>query len=290
MGNAFGDTLLNGAGISPGFYTDLYPDGIFASQAVLLIPRPVQQFGESTNTYFLFHGTIDDGPNSAAGHLYLSTIDMAGDGGLGEAVSKNEIVITDALNVGKITAVRHANGRDWWVFCHKVNTNIYYRILVTPDGVSVDGTQGIGIVRPADVGQVCFSPDGTKFAYYWGVDDLEVFDFDRCTGLFSDPVFIPIDDTNTNGGVAFSPNSRFLYVSSVMDIYQYDTEATDIPSSMVHLGTWDGFYSPSPPFATAFNIAQLAPDGKVYVHRTYFPFACFLPTNPVWRATWNSTE
>jgi len=265
LGNSLGDTLLNGSGLSPSFYTDLYPDGLYMNQAVLLLPRPVQQVGESTNIYFLFHGTIDDGPNSAAAYLYLTTIDMAGDGGLGEAVSKNEIVITDALNQGKITAVRHANGRDWWVYCRKTNSNIFYRLLVTPDGVSVDGTQAIGIVRPADVGQVCFSPDGTKFAYYWGVDDLEVFDFDRCTGLFSDPVFIPIEDTNTNAGVAFSPNSRFLYVSSVMDIYQFDTDAADIEASMVHLGMWDGFYSPSPPFATAFGLAQLAPDGKIYL-------------------------
>jgi hypothetical protein len=34
---------------------------------------------------------------------------------------------------------------------------------------------------------------------------------------------------------------------------------------MVHIAEWDGFYSPSPPFATLFDIAQLAPDGKVYI-------------------------
>jgi len=260
MGNALGDTLLNGAGLSPGFYTDLYPDGIFLPQPVLLLPKP-----GSSHTYLLFHGTLDDGPNSTAEYLYLTTIDMNGDSGLGEAISKNEILVEDVLNEGKITAVRHANGRDWWVFCHKANTNIYHRLLVTPHGVSIDGTQAIGIVRPADAGQVCFSPDGTKFAYYWGVHDLEVFNFDRCTGLFSDPVFIPINDMNAVGGVAFSPNSRFLYVPSLNDFYQFDTDAADIPASMVHLGTWDGFYSPFEPFATAFDIAQLAPDGKIYI-------------------------
>ena len=34
---------------------------------------------------------------------------------------------------------------------------------------------------------------------------------------------------------------------------------------MVHIAEWDGFYSPEPPFATMFDIAQLAPDGKVYI-------------------------
>ncbi|MFZ1331465.1 MAG: T9SS type A sorting domain-containing protein, partial [Flavobacteriales bacterium] len=260
LGNALGDTLLNGTGLSPGSYTDQLPEGIYLTQPVLIIPQP-----GSTNIYFLFHGTLDDQVNFTAEYLYVTTIDMNGDGGLGEAVTKNEIVVEDALNVGKITAVRHANGRDWWVFCHKANTNTFYRLLVTPDGISVDGTQAIGIVRPGDNGQVCFSPDGTKFAYYWGVEDLEVFNFDRCAGLFSDPVFIPIEDLNGGGGVAFSPDSRYLYVPSRSDFYQYDTDAADIPASMILIGTWDGFYSPFEPFATAFNIAQLAPDGKIYV-------------------------
>jgi hypothetical protein len=139
-------------------------------------------------------------------------------------------------------------------------------LLVTPNGVSVDGTQAIGEIRPRDVGQVCFSPDGSKFAYYYGANtDLEVFDFDRCTGLLSNPVHIPIDDSNFAGGVAFSPNSRYVYVSSTKDVYQYDAEAPDIEASMVHIAEWDSFYSPFPPFATGFDLAQLAPDGQVYI-------------------------
>ena len=69
----------------------------------------------------------------------------------------------------------------------------------------------------------------------------------------------------TDMHLVFSPNSRYLYVSSVEDVYQYDTEAPDIEASMVHIAEWDGFYSPGPPFATLFDIGQLAPDGKVYI-------------------------
>ncbi|MBK6894735.1 MAG: hypothetical protein IPH00_16795 [Flavobacteriales bacterium] len=61
----------------------------------------------------------------------MTTIDMSLDSGLGGAVSKNEVLIADTLNEGRITAVRHANGRDWWVFCFKANTNIHHRLLVT---------------------------------------------------------------------------------------------------------------------------------------------------------------
>ncbi|MBL7965322.1 MAG: T9SS type A sorting domain-containing protein [Flavobacteriales bacterium] len=209
---------------------------------------------------------MDDQVGQFAQYLYLTTIDMSLDGGLGAVVTKNHVLIADTLNVGKITAVRHANGRDWWVFCHKQPTNVFYRLLVTPFGISGPDQQATGVTRYADLGQVCFSPDGSKFAYYWGDgEDLEVFNFDRCTGLFTSPVHILIDDYDQMGGVAFSPNSRYLYVSSVLDVYQYDTEAPDIAASMVHIATWDGFYSPSPPFATLFDIAQLAPDGKIYI-------------------------
>ncbi|MCC6578671.1 MAG: hypothetical protein IT228_15125, partial [Flavobacteriales bacterium] len=261
IANATGDTLLNGTGLNPSNYTSLYPEGLHISQACLILPKP-----DAPGIYYLFHGTLDDQIGQYAQNLYLTTIDMSLDGGLGGVVTKNEVLISDTLNMGKITAVRHANGRDWWVFCHKQNTNIFNRLLVTPDGTSGPDQQAIGILRYADIGQVCFSPDGSKFAYYWGEgEDLEIFDVDRCTGLLSNTTHILIDDANSMGGVAFSPNSRYLYVSSVEDVYQYDTEAPDIAASMVHIATWDGFYSPSPPFATLFDIAQLAPDGKIYI-------------------------
>ncbi len=262
IANATGDTMQNGSGLNPSAYTSNWPTGLHISQGCLILPKP-----ETPDLYCLFHCTVDDEQTSTAHYLYLTTIGMSLDAGLGGVVTKNQVLIDDTLNVGKITAVRHANGRDWWIFCHKVNTNLFYRLLLTPNGVSLDGSQTIGVIRPKDVGQVCFSPDGSKFAYYWGQfnQDLEIFDFDRCTGLFSDPVHILISDANTMGGVAFSPSNRFLYVSSVQDVYQYDTEAPDIGASMVHIAEWDGFYSPSPPFATLFDIAQLAPDGKIYI-------------------------
>jgi hypothetical protein len=261
LADATGDTLLGGTGLNPSNYTAMFPEGLHISQACLILPQP-----EAPGAYYLFHGTLDDQVAQFAQYLYLTVIDMSLNSGAGEVVSKNEVLITDQLNVGKISAVRHANGRDWWVFCHKQGTNIFHRLLVTPQGVSGPVQQAIGVVRNADVGQVCFSPDGSKFAYYWGEDtDLDIFNFDRCTGLFSNPVHIVINDENMQGGVAFSPNSRFLYVSSTLDVYQYDTEASDIGASMVHVAHWDGFHSPSPPFATIFDLAQLAPDGKVYI-------------------------
>lgn len=254
-----GDTLYNGTGLAPSAYTTAYSEGLVLSQGALIVQKP-----NSLGRYYVFHSTLDNWAGGSAQFLYLTTVDMSLNNALGGVVTKNEVLWSGAQQAGQITAVRHANGRDWWVYKHQAGNNIFTRFLVTPSGVQLDGTQAIGIVRPPDAGNVCFSPDGTKFAYYWGETDLEIFQFDRCTGLFSDPVFIGIDDTNTGGGIAFSPNSRYLYVSSVLDLYQYDTEASDIEASMIHIGVWDGFYSPQPPLATYFDEAQIAPDGKIY--------------------------
>lgn len=260
VADANGDTMFNGAGLNPGNYADNSPYGLVLAQGALILPRP-----DSPSEYYILHMTVDNELVINAEQLYLTTVDMSLGGGLGAVVNKNQVILSDDLNLGYLTAVRHANGRDWWAFCHKLNTNAYYRFIVTPSGISLDGTQSIGMTRPADNGQACFSPDGSKFAYYWGEQDLDIFDFDRCTGLFSNPVFIPINDYNGAGGVAFSSNGRYVYVSSFFDMYQFDTEAADVASSMVHIAVWDSTYSPSPPFATLFNIAQLAPDGKIYV-------------------------
>src|SRR5690606_13278633 len=107
---------------------------------------------------------------------------------------------------------------------------------------------------------------GSRFAYFYaGPSGLEVFDFDRCTGLFSNPVYIPIVATGGACGVAFSPNSRFVYVSSSPYVYQIDASAADVSVRQVLVATGDVFFSPYPPFATRFDLAQLAPDGKVYI-------------------------
>ncbi len=266
VGDSAGNLMQNGDSLNPSFYASQYtnhPAGIHIPQGCLILPKPA-----APGIYYLFHGTIDDAPTFTAHYLYLTTINMNLNDGLGAVVAKNQVVLSDTLNPGRITAVRHANGRDWWLFCHKDNTNMYDRLLVTPTGVEVDGTQAIGIVRYWDIGSVCFSPDGSRFAYIAnnnGFCRIDLFDFDRCTGLFSNPLLLETPDTTFAMGVAFSPNSRFLYATATWSVYQFDTEAPDIQASRVHLAHWDSTYSPSPPFAALFDMAQLAPDGKIYI-------------------------
>gem|GEM_PF-112954 len=258
VANALGDTMVNGSGLNPSWYTSQYPEGLLIPQGVLIIPKP-----EDPDIHYLLHVPIDVWATTGPLQLYYSVIDMSLESGLGAVVAKNQALFAEELNGGKLSAVRHANGRDWWVFTHKLNTDLYYRMLVTPTGPQVDGTQAVGPIHPPDAGQVCFSPQGDKFAYFY--ESLEVLPFDRCTGLFDEPILVTGEQLDYGCGVAFSPNGRFLYVSTVLDVYQFDTEADDIAASEVHIAQWDSTYSPFPPFAALFSNMQLAPDGKIYI-------------------------
>ncbi|TAH44394.1 MAG: T9SS type A sorting domain-containing protein [Bacteroidetes bacterium] len=261
VANATGSPMVNGTDLSPSYYTtNVGATGLFLSQAALAIAFP-----ESVSKFFLIHSTIDD-TVAYSYKMYYSIIDMNLDAGLGAVISKNNILVSDTLMNGRITSAKHANGRDWWVVFHGGKNDKYYIYLVDPTGINLHSIQRIGGNLVSAQGQVCFSPDGSKFALYDAVNDLHLMDFDRCSGVFSNHIYVSINDSASGGGVAFSPNSQILYVSSLKYVYQFDLNASNIPASKTTVAVWDGFYSPNPPFATTFYLSKLAPDNKIYIN------------------------
>ncbi|MBK7390312.1 MAG: hypothetical protein IPI23_14930 [Bacteroidetes bacterium] len=192
-------------------------------------------------------------------------VDLSLDNGLGAIVpnEKGVILITDTLFTGKMTACRHGNGRDWWVLTHKYDSDIFYRLLITPDTIMVDSLQIGSHVLWDFGGQAIFSPDGNKYALITQNLLVDIFDFDRCTGSLSNHVTTLIPDSvNGNFGASISNNNRFLYVGSFYKIWQFDLFASDIPNSIIQVAQWD---TVSSPFPTLFFLHQLAPDGKIYL-------------------------
>jgi len=255
------DTMFNGSGINPGPYSANFQDGLLIPQGVLILKKP------GINTlYYLFHNTADAYPSSSISYrLYMSIVDMNNMGGIGSVIIKNFSLITDSLNPGKITACKHANGRDWWVICHRVNSTKYYKILFTPTGLPQVTFQNIGAVRLDGAGQAKFSPDGNYFGYSYEKGGFDLFQFDRCSGLFThvmnDTVF---NTVGFNSGLEFSPNSQFVYVCNSEDIYQYDVTSPNVLATKTVVAVYDGFQNPTG-FGTYLVLPQLAPDGKIYI-------------------------
>ena len=264
------DTMLNGAGIDSSYVlTQWYNDGQPAAQTMLVIPQP----GNETRYYNIFHVTIDTTWNNGviafenALKLRHTIIDMTLDSGRGDVTQRELPLMYDTLSAGQVQGVKHANGRDWWVLIPRYAGGVFYSFLVTPDTVNGPINQQLGPnLIGASIRHVIFSPDGNKYAFVDHRNHLLIYDFDRCTGVLSNAIQIPVLDSMIARGVAFSPNSRYLYMSSHLYLYQFDTWATNIAASQITVAEWDTFYSPQPPSATTFYLPMLANDDKIYIN------------------------
>jgi hypothetical protein len=223
----------------------------------------------SPNIYYLFYkALIEVEPDILSSKFYYSKIDMSKNQGKGMIVEKNQLILEGAyLDWGKITACKHANGRDWWILLGEADSKQFQKFLLTPDGVIFKGVFDVELPVNLGLGQAVYSPNGEKYVILNLVSTdignyLDLFYFDRCEGILSNQLQTHYMDGAGAGGVAFSPNSRFLYVSSMNYLYQFDMEADDIIASKDTIGTYDGFESP---FWANFFLPQLAPDGKIYI-------------------------
>jgi len=286
VANALDSVMPNGDSLSPATYTfsgAWQSLGFPVCQASLIIPDP----GDS-NKYYLFHSSVDILTNGTQRplNLYFSIIDMVADNGLGDIISKNNILLSDTLASGNILACKHANGRDWWVIIPEFSHPGYYIYLVSPIGIQFINKQIIG-QRIGGDGQSTFNKQGTKYARYDTNNDLDVFDFDRCTGILSNNIHVAINDSMIGYGVGFSPDGTKVYASSIQYLYQFDLNASNVPASKTLVAQWDGTYAPQ---ATIFYIQYLAPDNKLYIttanttneiHYIEFPDSAGLACNVV---------
>ena len=119
-----------------------------------------------------------------------------------------------------------------------------------------------------NVTQLTFSPDGNKFAYFRYQpnildESVIILDFDRCTGIFSSPVVIPVTLNQFLWGLAFSPSSDFIYTCTSNNVFQINIDSLTIDT----VASYDGFISPPGQTccATSFWNMYLAPNGKIYL-------------------------
>ncbi|HZV70212.1 MAG TPA: T9SS type A sorting domain-containing protein [Saprospiraceae bacterium] len=260
--NSQHSVMVRGDSIAYGYiWEDHCLFGYPGTQNRLLIPWP----GDTTRA-ILFHMKTDD--NFVTNYLLFSILDFNEKNPLGQVVEKDHF-LADAKFSGLITACKHANGRDWWIIMPEGKTNRFFIILLDPSGVSIVNTLSIGQAWGLREwgGQAVFTPDGTKYIRYNPWKGLDICDFDRSTGTLSNmlesgPLSTPV---NVGGGVAASLDSKYLYVSENINLYQFDLKAKDILLTKSLIATYDGYLNP---FSTTFYQMLLAPDGKIYMVST----------------------
>jgi PKD domain len=242
-------------------------------QFVLMLPKP-----EHKDRIIVIHGDQENiwpfdpitGPLWVTSrNLYWAEIDMSFNNGHGKVIARDKLIIPDTLDLGRITATKHANGRDWWILVREFSTNRFYTLLLDPIGLQNLGTQSIGDTLEINGGgQACFSPDGSKYMFSnhinWDSAGpgvlIHFYDFDRCTGLLSNARLDNIVPGNWTGS-AISRNSKYAYLNVGRKAYQYDLTQPDVQNTRKEIANWDGYMSP---FPTIFWYLQLMPDGRIY--------------------------
>ncbi len=238
----------------------------------VIIDNPI-----NANQYYVFSLGVTNSPDQG---LYYSIVDMNANGGLGTVIQKNAQLQSFECSDG-LTAIKHGNGRDWWIFFRRwdIVNNTFYQYLVSPSGISNVLTQNIGSSTNNGFSRIQFSNDGNKMFFYNYKGLLELYDFDRCTGLLSNPNTIYPENAQApwpeNWSIEFSPSGNILYLTRTNAfpggncyLVQYDLTAGNISSSADTLWT------------TGFNKdmgqLKLAPDGKIYLTCNYqggYPYA-----------------
>jgi hypothetical protein len=280
IANAEHDTMVNGSGLNPGFwYNEIviyHSQGYRITDGVLIFPDI-----KNDNAYKIFHICMPEFNTALPLQILATTVDMTGDDGLGVVTEKNKIVFQEAgtsLNQTHFHAVRHANGRDWWLVNMLYDSKELLLHLYTPDSIYRMHTQVHVPHSKAGVGQFQFSPDGSMLAISELRNistakrghSLHLYAFDRCSGHFTPIVDNYVEDTIIfDNGVIFSPSGRYLYNNYHEHIFRYDTHASDILATKDTIATWDGYiwypWEGSPPFRTRFGYGELGPDGNIYI-------------------------
>jgi PKD repeat protein len=244
-----------------------------ATQSALIVPAPCDQ-----DRFYVFTADASplmDPPNEG---IHYSVVDMDADGGMGDVVQKNVALYAPATE--KLTAIRHANGVDYWVITHEWGSNLFQTYQVTAAGVasspvrSYVGSAHDGSAEYA-IGYLKASPDGRMIASIVTTSFAELFDFDARTGLLSNARRI---HGRSKYGLSFSPDSRLLYIVerrlgwSYDSLLQYDVTAVGevaINDSRIAIAGGD------------YWAMQNAPDGRIYIANN----SIYLPRHLGWLAT-----
>jgi hypothetical protein len=276
IANRKNDSLQNCKNFNPGIENEEYANqGQPYIESFVILPDP-----GNSNRYYVIgtngeevysRGFYQDKPLD----IKYSIVDMTKDSGYGGIDSSHKAItiFKDSLARGFITACKNGNGRDWWIIIHQWYYNRFYKLLLTSNGISKIDSQNIGSIIPNDViGQACFSPDGSHYALIRNSGDLDIFNFDRCSGLFSDsinikvPIDAPYEYIYGPFGCAFSSSGRFLYVDDESHLYQYDLQSGNINTSKILIAHYHHDPIIDPDSIDLFFPMQLRPDNKIYMN------------------------
>jgi hypothetical protein len=270
VNNKFHKKVFNGDSI---FFEPMY-------HSILFIPKP-----NNDSIAFLFTSIVVSGIDPFG--LYYSIINYKANNDSGLVVQKN-IQLNNRPAFDGLAAVKHGNGRDWWVIFKDWNpgsqltyNNRFHVYLIDENGPTLFQTQYIGVMNNDGGGHLLFNQNGSKLFLGTWSGALEFLSFDRCTGQLSNPLIIAQPNSAQPypyySSLALSPDESKLYITAYCQanalggtdsLYQFDLTASNISASKTAIFSMPNTY-------IGIGTMQKAPDNKIYVasaYENYYPY------------------
>ena len=250
--------------------------GLFLFQRVLLLPvKEKIMVVYNTSTY------------CQDKHIYrvvTSLIDTDTLNSIKRILIKDSIVYNIDTLISSLHAVRHGNGKDWWVVTFTRGYEYMVSFLVTENGVNYHDKVKTGNIKMNNTnltdGQITFSPDGRQIVLYTSNrfnhiagGGFCVWDFNRCDGTISNLRNVVSSQPSLEFGAAFSHDSKYIYISNGTHIKQYDPYSAKYKLDEKTVAVYDSFYyevpGPNPnniKFWVSFGQLKLGPDGRIYIY------------------------
>jgi gliding motility-associated-like protein len=267
--NANNEVMPNGANLLGGFFNS-------CTQGALIVPFP-----EDNQRFYLF--TLEEleaqSVNPLADNgLRYSIVDMTLNGGLGDVqvATINTPLATDLTE--KLIVIRSDEIQGFWVIAHRKNANEFLAWKIDVCGISAQpvvsavGSFFSGAALGANEGwqgAMDASPDGNRIGMPvdWS-DRLEFFDFNKTTGVVSNPLTVNVvDDSNPpflrKYGACFSPDGSKFYYTNFNSVYQldlstYNSAAIASSNTLIYSTNFQ-------PVGYACGQIEQAPNNKLYV-------------------------
>lgn len=273
--NVNGQLMPNGDNISAG------GRGTAKSSIITKVPGSLHRY------WVLVAGGID----LNVSELRYTEVDMRLNNGLGGIVEgKKNLLIQTEVFIGMALA-DHANGIDKWLIINKgrkafnqiVPPSYRYEFyLVSNSGINfVKAQQAIyshGIEYEDQTPNFKVSPNSESLIIVGLHDEIKLFNIAKDTGGFTRMVLVSRSFDIGYPGIAFSPNSKFLYLAGKRlnlireaRLYQFNLDTSMVQSP------FPGFGSEYPSIELKKNVyesnllflpctdLQLAPNGKIYI-------------------------
>lgn len=154
--------------------------GYPGTQNLLILDDPGYEHG-----YYLFHkpGVLENIRENFFLEFRMSYVDMQLDNGLGDVVFVDSLLLEEEIPMGAyLSAIKHQNGKDWWILQPLLHTNTISIFLLDHNGIHRVPDQEVSIyfseIKSEARGTARFSPDGSQYAFFNRQDNLHLYDFD----------------------------------------------------------------------------------------------------------------